>query len=401
MIAEYYPNLRHMAGIVAIADTGSMSEAAVQLNLSQPALAQGLAKVERQMKGALFRRDARGMRLSEAGEMFVARLRRGFDILRQASPVTKRSNLHQLVTMNQMLSLIAAVDHGGFRPAAARLGRAPSSLSRACRDLADQAGTPLFEVGPIGFRPTRQAEELARVFRLTLNEIHQAAADVRGLQGDYAGRLAIGCLPLAQAVILPETLNRFAPEFPGISPQVVGGRYADLVQGLLNGDLDVLVGALRREAVPGALTCGLTHVPLFSDGLVVAARAGHPLAGKAAILLEDLKQFPWVVPGVGAPARGCYDQLFATGSAAPASVPKPVETEVYGVVGGLLRSSDRLAILARSQFPRDNGLKQLDFELPDSQREIGLTYIEGWLPSVPQARFLSLLGDVFSETTQF
>jgi LysR family transcriptional regulator, regulator for genes of the gallate degradation pathway len=401
MIAEYYPNLRHMAGIVAIADTGSMSEAAVQLNLSQPALAQGLAKVERQMKGALFRRDARGMRLSEAGEMFVAHLRRGFDILRQASPVTKRSNLHQLVTMNQMLSLIAAVDHGGFRPAAARLGRASSSLSRACRDLADQAGTPLFEVGPVGFRPTRQAEELARVFRLTLNEIHQAAADVRGLQGDYAGRLAIGCLPLAQAVILPETLNRFAPEFPGISPQVVGGRYADLVQGLLNGDLDVLVGALRREAVPGALTCGLTHVPLFSDGLVVAARAGHPLAGKAAISLEDLKQFPWVVPGVGAPARGCYDQLFTTGSAAPTSVPKPVETEVYGVVGGLLRSSDRLAILARSQFPRDNGLKQLDFELPDSQREIGLTYIEGWLPSVPQARFLSLLGDVFSETTQF
>ena len=83
VIAEYYPNLRHMAGIVAIADTGSMSEAAVRLNLSQPALAQGLAKVERQMKGALFRRDARGMRLSEAGEIFVARLRRGFDILRR------------------------------------------------------------------------------------------------------------------------------------------------------------------------------------------------------------------------------------------------------------------------------------------------------------------------------
>ncbi|MCA0920791.1 LysR family transcriptional regulator [Pseudooceanicola nanhaiensis] len=392
MTAPPLPNLRHLAGIVAIAEGGTMSAAAERLNLSQPALAQGLAKAESSLGAALFLRNAKGMQPTEAGQIFAARLLRGFAFLRMAGPLAQRDHLDRLVTLNQMQSLIAAVDHGGMRAAAVRMGRAASSVSRACRELEAQTGA-LFDHG----RPTRQAEELARVFKLALNEFRQGQEDVLGLQGVAGGRLAIGCLPLVQAMILPEALNRFAPEFPAVAPQVVDGDYDSLVRGLWRGDLDMLVGALRPEGLPDQLV----QMRLFSDELLVVARPGHPLAGLASVRLVDLARYPWIAPRVGAPARGYFEAMQSVLKPAP-ELPLPIETGAHSVMRGLLMGSDRLTVTSRLQVQRDiaQGLMvPIHYALSGSGRDIGVTHVEGWLPSVPQARFLEILRQVVGELT--
>ncbi|WP_212523253.1 LysR family transcriptional regulator [Actibacterium sp. MT2.3-13A] len=388
----WLPNLRHLAGVLAIARLGTMTDAAAELNLSQPALAQGIAAIERDLGIALFIRSSRGMDLSEAGRLFVARLGRGFGYLDQAARMSGIGNLHRTLTLNQAQSLIAVAESGGIRASAPQIGRSVSAVSRACRRLEDQAGAQLFEQTSTGLRATRRGEELARLIKLALNEMRQAVEDVRSWHGVYTGRLAIGCLPLAQSSILPEALNRFAVEFPEVGPQVVDGYYASLARALRRGDLDFLVGALRRNDLPD----GLVQHRLFTDVLVVAAAPAHPLAGVAGVGLNDLAGFPWIAPRIGAPSRSYFEQMHARLSV-PSGVPKPIETGSHSVMRGLLMGSERLTLISKTQVARDirlGLLARIDVELPDSEREIGVTHIEGWLPSVAQARFLEILRDV-------
>ncbi len=57
----YELNLRHLRGSLAIAEFGSITAAAGAVSLSQPALTQGLAKLEGQFGYTLFERRSSGM----------------------------------------------------------------------------------------------------------------------------------------------------------------------------------------------------------------------------------------------------------------------------------------------------------------------------------------------------
>lgn len=67
--------LRHLKVVCAIAETGSVTKAASQLGLAQPALTAQLQRIERILGGPLFERDRRGARPTALGELVLARAR--------------------------------------------------------------------------------------------------------------------------------------------------------------------------------------------------------------------------------------------------------------------------------------------------------------------------------------
>jgi DNA-binding transcriptional LysR family regulator len=67
--------LRHLRVVCAIAETGSLTKAAAQLGLAQPALTAQLQRIERALGGPLFDRDRRGARPTALGELVLARAR--------------------------------------------------------------------------------------------------------------------------------------------------------------------------------------------------------------------------------------------------------------------------------------------------------------------------------------
>ena len=60
--------LRYM---IAIADAGSISGAAATANISQPALSQCMAEVEKELGQKLFARLNRGVELTDCGRIFI------------------------------------------------------------------------------------------------------------------------------------------------------------------------------------------------------------------------------------------------------------------------------------------------------------------------------------------
>src|SRR6201990_2865941 len=67
--------LRHLKVVCAIAETGSVTKAASQLGLAQPALTAQLQRIERTLGGPLFERDRRGARPTALGELVLPRAR--------------------------------------------------------------------------------------------------------------------------------------------------------------------------------------------------------------------------------------------------------------------------------------------------------------------------------------
>jgi DNA-binding transcriptional LysR family regulator len=70
------PNLRHLSGIVEVKQQGTLSAAAERINLSQPALTQGLSAIESTLGVSLFFRRSAGLVPTEGGEIYIRRIER-------------------------------------------------------------------------------------------------------------------------------------------------------------------------------------------------------------------------------------------------------------------------------------------------------------------------------------
>ena len=79
-------NIQQLRYVVETADRGSMTAAATELFVAQPALSRAVRQLERELDVTIFRRAGRGIALTARGEAFVARARgvlRSIDALRQ------------------------------------------------------------------------------------------------------------------------------------------------------------------------------------------------------------------------------------------------------------------------------------------------------------------------------
>lgn len=171
--------------------------------------------------------------------------------------------------------------------------------------------------------------------------------------------------------------------------RVVDGPYNDLLEGLREGELDMIVGALRTPPPEE-----VTQTPLFNDQLGVFCGPNHPLAGAKRLRLADLAGFGWVVPRRGTPTRAIFDKVCAH-SDLPATVAH-VETSSMMLVRGLLNQTDRLTMLSRHQAAaeiRAGHMRLLDLTFEDLGRPIGISVRQNWSPTPTQALFMRHIED--------
>jgi DNA-binding transcriptional LysR family regulator len=67
--------LRELQGFVAVVEAGSLSEAARRLHVSQPALSQTIAGLERELRVRLLERSSTGVKVTEAGGVLLGEAR--------------------------------------------------------------------------------------------------------------------------------------------------------------------------------------------------------------------------------------------------------------------------------------------------------------------------------------
>ncbi len=390
------PNLRHLRAFCEVTEHRSITHAAEQVFLSQPAITQAIAKLERQMESRFFERVSDGMHPTEAGHLYAQRARRALELIRQGclealkigadSASRRQSSIEQMITATQLNALTAVAKARNFSLAAKLIGTSQPALHRSARDLESLLEIRLFEKTSQGIELTRAARLLAQHVMLAFAELAQGNAEIAELKGVSNSVIVIGSLPLARHGILPAAINALASELPQMGVKVVGSPYSELLHGLRHGELDLMIGALR-DPVPVE---DVVQEPLFHDPLAIVARSGHPLTAKRRIVLEDLTTYPWAVPEQGTPTRSYYDALMQGRTA----VGGLVESSSIVLIISLLLESDRLTLISRQQIRREEAqglVTTLPYDMSSTLRPIGLTIRRNWRPTAAQVRFIELL----------
>jgi LysR family transcriptional regulator, regulator for genes of the gallate degradation pathway len=376
-------NLRHLRVFLSVTRLGSVTRAAEACNVTQPAVTQATAKLERWAGTALFRRCPQGVTPMPAGEVLAQRLRRAFAYLDPAlSELAPRLKL--TATTAQLQALIAMRETENFTLAARRLGLAQPTVHRAITQLEQEAARPLFERTSYGMVATRPAQTLAQAARLAFAELDQAEADLAEVAGREAGGITVGAMPLSRSHVLPRAIARFRRRRLTLPLRVLEGPYDDLLAGLRRGEIDFLIGALRDPAPIG----DVVQEELFPDDLALVARHHHPLFSGGPITLERLAGYPWVVAPAGTPTRQHFEALFAPLGRGPDSI---VDSGSMILMRELLQQSDHLGCISRRQVTPElahGTLALLPFAMAGTARPIGLTLRADWMPTRAQQDFL-------------
>lgn len=375
---ERPPNIRHYAALAATVRHGSLSRAARAVNLTQPALTQAISGLEASLGVALFERGPAGMSPTPPALLLAPRAEAAIE--RIGSP---------RVTGTQLRAFLAVVRAGSYAAAAGATGISPASLHRAVADLSVALGQRLLDRHGRTLVLTPAGERRARGFGLAMAELRAGLAEVAAWQGKAGGRIVIGAMPLSRARWLPETIARFAAAHPGIDIAVHEGSHTELAGPLRDGEIDLMLGALRADAAPDELA----QEAVFEDRPAVVMRAGHPLLA-AADPGGAMFAYPWLLPGRDTPLRRYWEAMVrALGREVPHV---GIECGSVMMLRQLLLAGDALTLVSPDQVSVELAAGVLASLPPPApvSRTIGIVTRASWRPTAAQAAFLALLRDV-------
>ncbi|CAN7331739.1 LysR family transcriptional regulator [Massilia sp. LjRoot122] len=385
-------SLRHLHAFRVVAAVGGIRRSSESLYRASSAVARSVAALEESLGVQLFERKGRGMLLTAAGE--VVRLRaerieaelqgvRDDAVRTQDRNGPKVGGIEALLNERrlQAAALLAEVHH--MPTVAQAIGSSQSAVSQAIARLEDMLGQPLFLRTAHGMLPTDGGQRWIERFERVLAELRHIPEDVAALAGVVQGTVTIGALPLARSQLLPAAITAVLRRHPRLHVRSLESPYGELTAGLLSGRIDFIVGALRSN--PGD---AFVSRALFGDKAALVARAGHPLAARKRLRIDDLAGYPWVLSRAGTPVRESLVHFFRNQGLAP---PDPtVETGDLALLRGLLVSSDMLTVVSAHQLHYEietAQLAMLPFDMPGMERSIGIMTRKGALLA-PGARAL-------------
>ncbi|GAA4062769.1 LysR family transcriptional regulator [Actinomadura miaoliensis] len=230
--------------------------------------------------------------------------------------------------LRQLEYFVAVAEERNFTRAAERVRISQSGVSAQIRQLERELGAELFDRSGRTATLTvagKAALEHARAALAAARAVEQAVGEVSDL---IRGRLAVGMVVGCTVTPLFDALAGFHRAHPGVEIALLEDGSDRLVDGVRDGALDLaLVGT--ATAAPG----GLPALTVTSDRLVAAVPAGHPLADRPHVTLEDLRAHPIVCMPPGTGLRTVFDRACAA-------------RDVHPVIAFEVSAADAIADLA-------------------------------------------------------
>lgn len=197
------------------------------------------------------------------------------------------------VELRQIRHAAAVARLGSFARAADELKLSQSALSRSVQALERQIGTPLFVRSASGVMTTDVGRLFLERGQGLLDMAEELDLKVLRHRSLQRGSIVVGAGPGAMDHLAPEAVAAFINENPLVTVELRSASFVDLPSPLRSREIELLV--VHTEMLEHESDIEIER--LHSHPIVVVGRAGHPLAGRAGLRLEDTMDYPWLSAG--------------------------------------------------------------------------------------------------------
>ena len=192
-----------------------------------------------------------------------------------------------------------------FSRTARQLGYSQSAVSSQIAQLEAELGAPLFDRVGKTVRLTGAGETFLGYARTLLATVEQAQAALQ-LPQQISGRLRIALADSVCSTFLPDLLQRYHAQFPQVELVLCTATDDGMLQMLTTNQVD-LAYTLDHPLLQPTLVRAV-DVP---EPVCFIAPAGHPLAARDTVSLEELVQQEFLLTERGMSYRDALDQCLA------------------------------------------------------------------------------------------
>ena len=290
---------------------------------------------------------------------------------------------------DQLASFLEVAKLGSFSRAAEKIYRTQPAISSQVRLLEQECGEKLFDRSGKKVLLTPAGEILRRYAEKVLGLQKEALQAIAELNQTPRGKLYIGANEATCLYVLPKTFAHFKQLYPLVQISIYRNFSHKIMQKVQEGAVDLGIVTLPQAAN------NMEVIPVFRDQVQVVVPKNHPLAKNRSVTVQELAQFPLILPKTGH-TRVVIDRLLREHrdhlqiSMELASV----ETIKKFVGAGL-----GISLISRTYAQSDVAagiLKLIPLAGQKLYRELGLIYRRDRYLSLPAKVFI----DVVRESTQ-
>lgn len=184
--------------------------------------------------------------------------------------------------INQLRYFLSVVEAGSFSKAALHCYISQPALSEQIQRLEDKVGKILLHRNPKKIVPTEAGLLLIGRAKSVLSELEIAKREIKSLDQINAVKMTFGVLPTVAPYLLGHVMEPFTKQCPHIEITIHENTTPQLLKLIENGRLDLGIVSLPVSHN------GFEKEVLFSEEMLLAMPAFHPLAKKSSIHISDL-----------------------------------------------------------------------------------------------------------------
>jgi DNA-binding transcriptional LysR family regulator len=206
---------------------------------------------------------------------------------------------------SQLSAFITVAETGSFSLAAEQLHLTQPAISKRIATLEQQVGNKLFD--RIGRRVmlTEAGQILLPRAKKILHEMQDAETALQNLGEAVSGRFRLASSHHIGLHRLPPVLKEFASSYPRVSIDIAFLDSEQAYQQVARGEIELAVVTLSPVEV-----AGINSKKIWDDRLCIMTSPEHPLAGKKGVQLEDLLEYPAILPAANTFTRQLMESIF-------------------------------------------------------------------------------------------
>jgi DNA-binding transcriptional LysR family regulator len=282
---------------------------------------------------------------------------------------------------NQNLkAFITVAEIGSFSEAADRLYLTQSAISKRIALLEQQIGKRLFDRIARQVSLTEAGNELLPRARRILQEYENALQAINDLSGEASGTLRLAISHHLGLHRLPPILKQFAQQYPNVTLDIEFMDSEKAYEKILHGESEVAVITLALESHHN-----INSKKIWNDPLRFICAQDHPLAALKQPALQDLAEYPIILPGLNTYTGRIIQNLFQKEGI---PLKAPMSTNYLETISTMVEIGLGWSVLPET-LVRD--LHVMPFEAVSIERELG--YIHHMKRSLSNAAvgFLGLM----------